>query len=587
MRRYFNFIFQAEAIHGKKVNEDPKFNSQIRFSYSLAVVLCCWLAIWFLAKARYSPPAPVTNQNVNDFSASRAEQILKELVGDSIPHPAGSEQNKVVRDKIIDRLRQLGYQVEIHVGEMQPSFVRNDNDPESIELFNIIATYPGDPDLKAVVIAAHHDSVPNSPGASDDGVAVAAILDIAALAKQQLFDGRTVIFLITDGEEYGLLGADALVRHGKLVDDVEFVVNLEARGTSGPSLMFQVSDDMGQMIELFASHVKRPVTSSIFEEVYKRLRNDTDFTVFRNQANWRGFNFAFIGDARNYHTPDDNFDNFDRGSMQHHGDNAWQLLKALHALPAIDRDPEPAVYFDFYAWFVIWWPGKFTLAVCSFALLMFVIATRIPVLEVCEPRNPWWKQSVWISGSSAAALLAVSGIDYCLRLEDRLQTTWLDYPEPIAFSFWILAIGMAALVFSLTSNHDEAKTWKLVWGVWAVIAAASSVYVPGACYLFVIPMAFAAMIRILFWALNLNLNMANSLTAAITALLWVPIGILFYDAVGFSILPVTLIRILFVASTLFPILANNGRATNLRYSIASSLLAIFSIVVAIVLNPVT
>jgi Zn-dependent M28 family amino/carboxypeptidase len=52
----------------------------------------------------------------------------------------------------------------------------------------------------------HYDSVLNSPGASDDVHAVANMLEVARLLKEEELE-NDVIFLITDGEELGLFTA--------------------------------------------------------------------------------------------------------------------------------------------------------------------------------------------------------------------------------------------------------------------------------------------------------------------------------------------------------------------------------------------
>src|ERR1700731_3651525 len=50
------------------------------------------------------------------FSASRAQAILKDLVGDDVPHPVGSAANAHVRELIVKRLSALGYATELQTG---------------------------------------------------------------------------------------------------------------------------------------------------------------------------------------------------------------------------------------------------------------------------------------------------------------------------------------------------------------------------------------------------------------------------------------------------------------------------------------
>ena len=57
--------------------------------------------------------------------------ILRELVGDGIPHPSGSPQNLVVRERIVKYLRDFGYDPQV-----QSSFCVVDG--KTIKLSNIV-----------------------------------------------------------------------------------------------------------------------------------------------------------------------------------------------------------------------------------------------------------------------------------------------------------------------------------------------------------------------------------------------------------------------------------------------------------------
>jgi hypothetical protein len=48
--------------------------------------------------------------------------------------------------------------------------------------------------------------------------------------------------------------------------------------------------------------VPHPVASSVSQEVWRRMPNDSDFTVF-NRHQFRGLNFAHLGGWPAYHTP--------------------------------------------------------------------------------------------------------------------------------------------------------------------------------------------------------------------------------------------------------------------------------------------
>ncbi len=74
------------------------------------------------------------------------------------------------------------------------------------EFANVVAMTPACGSRPAVLIGAHYDSVPNSPGADDNASAVAAMLECARLAAGD-FRHLPLCFVAFNCEEDGLLGS--------------------------------------------------------------------------------------------------------------------------------------------------------------------------------------------------------------------------------------------------------------------------------------------------------------------------------------------------------------------------------------------
>ena len=252
--------------------------------------------------AAYRTPQPLASDAApTAFSAARALEVLKDLVGDGVPHPLGSPADARVRDAIVRRLTALGYTTELQTGMACNDF------GECGAPTNIVATRGQVTAKDAVMLAAHYDSVPAGPGASDDGVGVANLLEIARALTVLPAPRHPIVLLVTDGEEAGLLGASLFTREHPLAKQVWAAVNMEARGVSGPSLMFETGSANEWLMRLYAKSTLEPITNSLCYVVYKTLPNNTDFTVFK-AASYQGFNYAFIGDVAHYHTPLDNFE---------------------------------------------------------------------------------------------------------------------------------------------------------------------------------------------------------------------------------------------------------------------------------------
>src|SRR5207247_2759174 len=95
---------------------------------------------------------------------------------------------------------------------------------------------------------------------------------------------------------------------------------------SGPSYMFQTSPQNGWLIQEFAQAAPHPIASSIANEIYRLLPNDTDMIVF-SRAGFAGLNFAYIDGSTKYHTLQDSYANVDERSLQHQGSYALALAR--------------------------------------------------------------------------------------------------------------------------------------------------------------------------------------------------------------------------------------------------------------------
>jgi Zn-dependent M28 family amino/carboxypeptidase len=164
---------------------------------------------------------------------------------------------------------------------------------------NIIAKIKGTSNTKALLLLSHYDSAPHSSslGASDDASGVATILEsVRAYLYNKTQHKNDIIILFSDAEELGLNGASLFVTQHQWAKKVGLALNFEARGSSGPSYMLmETNQGNAKMVDAFSSgNVQYPVSNSLMYSIYKMLPNDTDLTVFREQGQIQGFNFAFI-----------------------------------------------------------------------------------------------------------------------------------------------------------------------------------------------------------------------------------------------------------------------------------------------------
>lgn len=282
------------------------------------------------------PPATSSLTKSNSvFSASRAMQHVRRI--GIKPHPAGSQANITVRQYLITQLGIMGLKPEIQSVQYQQheNFINN-----------VLVKVPGTKPGKALMLVAHYDSVPTGPGAADDSASVAAILETLRVLKSQANLQNDLLCLFTDGEELGLLGAKAFIERHPLAKKIGMVLNFEYRGNSGAFMMFETSDGNGKLIDGLAKAVPFVLSNSLMYEVYKRLPNDTDFTVFK-RAGMPGMNFAAIEGHQSYHSPLDRPDHLNQDSLQHEGDIMLALVNHFGNQNIGDLSAGNHIYFDF------------------------------------------------------------------------------------------------------------------------------------------------------------------------------------------------------------------------------------------------
>ncbi len=288
----------------------------------IAASLLAWffiISLGCLALLKLRPPEPVAaTAPANEFSAERALAHVRALA--NTPHPVGSDANGAVRKYLIEQLSSLGFNPQVFDG----TGISNQRRVVIARTHEIVGRLPGAVNSAAIMLVAHYDSVFSGPGAADDGASVAAILEAVRALRSGPALKNDLIVLFTDGEEMGLLGADAFAGEHPWMKDVGLLLNFEARGNRGPSLMFETSPGNSTLVEKAAQFAPEPMGSSLFYSLYKLLPNDTDFTVFRKHK-VPGLNFAFGENLEAYHTQLDTPENLSLASLQHQGSYALSL----------------------------------------------------------------------------------------------------------------------------------------------------------------------------------------------------------------------------------------------------------------------
>ena len=316
------------------------------------------------------------------FSAARAQRHIEVLARD--PRPLGSPAHAAARHYIAERLVDLGLEV---VEQAETSVQPRRGVTQMVAVTNVIGRLRGTAQSPtgpaaggaeaggAILLVAHYDTVYGSPGANDDATGVAVLLETARALRAGPPLARDVVFLFSDGEETGLHGARVFSARHEWARDVAVVLNFEARGRGGAVYMFQTGPNNGGWIPGFLAGSPTPVASSLMNQIYQRLPNDTDLSVFL-EAGYAGFNFAHIEGLTHYHSALDRPETVDPKSVQHHGSYALGLTRHFGDQKAIPRAQPDRTYFNVVGTRAISYPRPVAWALALAALLATVMVVR-------------------------------------------------------------------------------------------------------------------------------------------------------------------------------------------------------------------
>jgi len=425
----------------------------------------------------------------DQFSGERALEQLRAFARK--PHAIGSAAQEAVKQYIVGRISALG--VDPRVETTPVAIGAHGSYPlDAGTVSNVIARLPGTANTRPLVLIGHYDSVPGGPGAGDDGEGVAVLLETLRALRSSPPLSNDVIFLFTDGEEAGLLGAKAFVEsHGA---DIGLVLNFEARGTHGPAFMFETTEGNGWMVRQFAAAVPYPQATSLAYEAYRHMRNDTDLTIFK-KAGFPGMNFAFIAGVTNYHTVLDNVQNVDPRSLQHQGSYALSLARRFGNLDLRQVKASDATYFNLPGVGMVVYPSAWSLplALVAGVLLLATIGGGLARRRIQAGKV----LLAFLAFLATVVLAAASVVGLWLFVlvwrPDYRQFLHGDPYHPGIY--WAACTALTVAIFA-TIYHGMRRRINLssLWAgallVWLLLAVVSAIYVPGASYILTWPLLF-------------------------------------------------------------------------------------------------
>lgn len=417
--------------------------------------------------------------------------MLADTIGS---RPVGTPANARARDYLLDQLRQIGFETRV-----QETDARRHELGLTTRVSNIIAVLPGER-REAIGLVSHYDSSPHAPGAADAALGVGAALEAARVFVARGRPRWSLYVLLTDGEETGLMGASALVTDRDVMERLQVYLNLEAIGSAGVPHLFETGPGNAWLVSSWARVAPHPRGGSDTLEIYRRLPNDTDFSILKTR-NIPGLNFAAVGDSYAYHTARDTADRIEHRTLRAMGENAGALLVALQEVDITRRTGSSPTFFDVGGTVGVSYGPWVDWSLATLALLLGVGAwLRLVAAEVrVNGLARWLLAFTWAWIGAAAAGGGMVAATWLLRSAREVYHPW--YARPGRLFLFMIVFGLLVawsvaragrwLPARAHAVRHPALVWSITLPAWIVLAAAAVWLAPAAAYKWSLPLLAA------------------------------------------------------------------------------------------------
>ncbi|XP_071009486.1 endoplasmic reticulum metallopeptidase 1-like isoform X1 [Oncorhynchus clarkii lewisi] len=434
----------------------------------VALVTVFILVLWGLV--HLSLQQLVFGKATGEFNAVRARKHLERITSVG-PRPVGSRENEVLTVNFlleqIEHIKTISASgpnsVTVNVQRPTGSYKFLGGITSYCKVSNIAVRLEPKAGAQHLMLAnCHFDTVANSPGASDNAVSCAVMLEVLhSLANLSTPLRHGVVFLFNGAEETMQQASHGFITQHPWAKQVRAFINLEAVGVGGKELVFQTGPENPWLIQAYKHAAKHPFASVVGQEIFQSrwIPSDTDFHIYRDFGNIPGIDLAFIENGFIYHTKYDTPDRILTDSIQRAGDNILAVLKHLVMSEELADSSEYAhgnmVFFDLLGMVVVAYPAH----VGTIINYMTAIATFIYLFKKCfHPSNMggcYVKElacaTVVVILSWLVTLLTVIFVAFVVSLMGR-SMFWYNHFYTCMFMYGSAATGMMVLFHTLSKN---------------------------------------------------------------------------------------------------------------------------------------
>jgi hypothetical protein len=314
-------------------------------------------------------------------------------------------------------------------------------------------------------------------------------------------------------------------------------VNLESTGSTGPAILFESGPGNETLIRAWANGAPHPHGASYALEIYKRLPNDTDFTILK-AAGIPGLNMAPVGNSHAYHTSRDTADRVASDTLLHMGETVVTTMRAMDALDRLtgDRDVRFASVGERTVIVLADWQGRLlTILAIGLGLVAWV---RIVRHLAAGDAIRFVATALWGILALACAAGAMVGVSWLLVASSAVHHPWYAMPMRACALIvvsgvlgpWLLTRLALLAPERVRYLREPASIWALTLPMWGVITAAFEVTAPLASPLWAVSLALAgAALAVVPPGRTTWMRAASVLVLVVTALLFLSDGLMLFE----------------------------------------------------------
>uniref|UniRef100_A0A0N4UX35 FXNA-like protease n=1 Tax=Enterobius vermicularis TaxID=51028 RepID=A0A0N4UX35_ENTVE len=481
-----------------------KKDALLGFRHWLIILLVIGLTYGFIVFQDNRMPNVVEKENLEKFSEARARDFLTQVTRLG-PRPSGSNACEVGAVELItDRLKKAEAEVKSRGRnrfEFDFQYPSGCYDLKFLSSFtlcyhkitNIVARIgPKTPSKHAILLNCHFDTLPDCPGATDDAVSCAIMIEVMELlARSNSTLENDVVFLFNGAEENFLQASHGFITQHPWRHYIRAFINLEGAGAGGREILFQAGPKNSWLLRTYLENVPYPHCSVFAQEIFQAgiVPSDTDFRVFRDFGHIPGLDIAYFRNGWVYHTEFDLPSYIKKGCIQRAGENILALTKvfliavfkaiflfravhfimfislALMSSPNLEKpvydDSGEFVFYDLLGFFAIFYPASYGVVLNYFtvALVLGIVLIRVHscIYEIHDLLTAFVHHAI-----TSVAMLAFGLIIVTVVTKMGLIMCWYKMPELVfpLYMFPLLLTGCS--VHNIIAHRRKMRNGEMV-----------------------------------------------------------------------------------------------------------------------------